>query len=487
MKRSEFFGYAGILLLAAAGLVRSIFPDSGTVALGLLLLGLVLFLVYFFRAGGTVQAFLGRRSTREGGNVLGTAVFVIGISVLVNFLAATLNLRVDITKDRLFTLAPETAAALARAPRPPEVWVLYPKNDPRTEPLRQLMNAAKHAAPELEFHVIDPWQEPLKAAEFEIRDYATVVQVGDRFESFAGTSEESFLSALLLASREERARIGFVRGHGEMLYNDPGPRGLRQAALALDRRGLLPYSLDMLAGDPLADSADVVVFAGPQAPLSPDEQDSLTVYLETGGRLLVLLDPVSGESLASILGQAGLTFVPKFLADPDQRDPLVHLPRFTSHPVVRSLAEKRLQVVLAGVGEILSENNTRDRRSARLMMTGPRGGVAEDPSQEGRERNLAMASEWKTASGQVARMVVIGDKDFVNNLSYETLGNADLFLGAIRWLSEVEPDIDLRPQVRTNRPVVLSLQQGRALWVLYVCVLPLSVLGTGISVWWRRR
>ena len=77
--------------------------------------------------------------------------------------------------------------------------------------------------------------------------------------------------------------------------------------------------------------------------------------------------------------------------------------------------------------------------------------------------------------------------NFPTNNFFDALGNGDLFMGLIRWLGEEESLIELRPRPQTNRPVVLSRQQGRALMVLTVGLLPLSVLLSGTVVWWKRR
>jgi ABC-type uncharacterized transport system involved in gliding motility auxiliary subunit len=85
------------------------------------------------------------------------------------------------------------------------------------------------------------------------------------------------------------------------------------------------------------------------------------------------------------------------------------------------------------------------------------------------------------------RLVVLGDADFAANRSFDFLGNGDLFLNAVQWLADRESWIELRPRAGTERPVILSRQQGRALMVLVVGLLPLGVVGAGFAVWWKRR
>lgn len=483
--RVEYLGYAGLLFLAAAGLVRLLFLNSGTVSLVLLVAGIVLFLVYVFRAGLSVQRFLTRRSTREGGNVFFTGLFVLGIVVVANVLVSTLDLQRDVTADKVFTLAPETRSALLAAPVPPKVLVFQPPGTPAAEAIRLMLEAAVLIRPDLEYQVLDPWQEPVLAGKYGLRQYATVVEVGDRFQTFPGVTEEEFTTALIRATRGERLTVGFLRDHGEPLLTDPGERGMARAADALNRRGLGPiYFNAQTAG---MDTLNALVIAGPQTDPPGAEIDSVSAYLERGGRVLVLLDPASPITLDSLLAVAGLRFVPRFVRDPDLRDPLVQLPRFSGHPVVAALAQRRIQVVLIGAGGLLDERKPGFAQT-RLLWSGPRAVFDGDPpSEEAQAKVFAYAVQWQARPDREARLVVIADSDFVVNRNWETLGNADLFLGAVSWLAEPGKVTDIRPRARTNRPVVLTNQQGRALWVLVVLFLPLMILASGFTVWWKRR
>lgn len=486
--RSDLLGYGGVLLLVAAGLVRVMVIGSGSLSLTLAVLGGILFLVYFFRAGASVERFLGRRSTRVGGTVLGTTLFVIGIAVLVNILAGMFRLRLDTTEDKLFTLAPETAAALRAAPEPPEVWVFYPDQTGVPERMRRILEAARDADPRLRFHIVDPRRDPVKAFEFQLQNFASVVQVGEHHEVFDRPTEEGFLAALLKASQDRAQFAGFVRGHGESPLMSTEPGGMRTAAETLYHRNFVPFNLNMLAGGMVHDSLDVMVVMGPRTELSPAEADSVRDYLNAGGGLLLALDPARGATWNRVLARVGLRFDPRFISDPDQIDPqIVHPAEIASHPVVAPLGVRRVQVAFPGVGEIVAGTAPESSQVKILYRSGKRATLAGDPSSEARSRGLAAAASWPAPGGREGRLVVFGDADFATNQYFGSLGNGDLFLAAMQWLAGRESLIELRPRSRTDRPVVLTRQQGRALMVLVVGLLPLGVLAAGSAVWWRRR
>ncbi len=488
-RRNDLLGYLGLACLAGAVLVRLLVERSGTAALVLAVAGAALFLAYFFRAGREVQTFLSRRSTREGGNVLGVVLFVLGIAVLVNVLGARFRLSADLTGDKLFTLAPETVTALHRAPEPPKVWVFYPEGDPVTFALRRILDAARLADPSLTYKVVDPERDPVQASGFGIQDHATVVQVGDRHETFTGAEEQDFVAALIRAYRSRKARVAFLRGHGESHYRDGSPRGLRDGAEALVKRGYEVFGLSILEGGALRDSVDVLVVAGPEVPFTPVETDSVTAFMRAGGRVLLLLDPQYPVALDSVLAPAGFRYHPRFLSDPDMRDPQVVIPSdYSSHPVVRSLRQRLTAVVFRGVGSFdRSAGALPGLRQAELLRSGPRTTVAGESESVPRSRILAEAAQWSGGGKKLGRLVAVGDSDFATQSMFNVLGDGDLFLSSVQWLAENEDLIELRPRPHTDRPVILTRHQGRALMVVFVLLLPVAVIAAGTVVWWRRR
>jgi len=487
MKRGvELVGYAGVALLGVAGALRLLVIDSGSMALVLGAAGVVLFLVYFFRAGAEIQQFLGRRSTREGGNALAVVLLVLGSLFLVNLLGREFRLHRDLTADRLYSLAPETVRALEAAPAPPEIWVFQPEGSALQNAVRELAEAARLAVPRVEVHIVDPDRDPARAVAFGLNDYGTVVRVGDKKVIFTGWHEEDFVSALTRASSSKVTSIGFLNGHGEAYPAEEGPAGLEDAGRLLDRRGYVVRGVNLTRHPyALIDSLDVLAIVAPREELTRAEEDSVLEFLQRGGSLLLLLDPSYPVGLDGILSTVGLRFDPRFLSDPDQRDPQVLVPvDFSNHPVVRDLRNRRMSPVLRGVGEVSRETRS-GIRTATLMWSGPRAVVAGEEDSVPRRRALAVAAE--RPGDPRMRMVVVGDRDFALNALFGTLGSGDLFLGAIQWLIQREDLVSIRPRLRTSRPVSVSRQQGRALLVLLVGLVPLAVLGVGTLVWWRRR
>jgi ABC-type uncharacterized transport system involved in gliding motility auxiliary subunit len=72
-------------------------------------------------------------------------------------------------------------------------------------------------------------------------------------------------------------------------------------------------------------------------------------------------------------------------------------------------------------------------------------------------------------------------------LGSRQLGNRDLFVNMVNWLSSDEDLISIRPKSREDRPVNLTTQRMQVTFWFGVVVLPLLVVGTGFFTWWKRR
>jgi hypothetical protein len=192
--------------------------------------------------------------------------------------------------------------------------------------------------------------------------------------------------------------------------------------------------------------------------------------------------------LARLLDPFAVRFLPAALLDPDQREPgVLTAGEYAPHPILESLQARRIQVIFPGVGEVVVGGSRPGLQTTALLRSGRRTRVAQHPDLEARPRSLGAAVERDRKPGPPTRVVVLGDADFASNRTFDYLGNGDLFMNTVQWLADRESWIELRPRSVTSRTVSLSRQQGRALMVAVVGLLPLGVVLAGLATWWRRR
>ena len=99
--------------------------------------------------------------------------------------------------------------------------------------------------------------------------------------------------------------------------------------------------------------------------------------------------------------------------------------------------------------------------------------------------HLAVAAEnFETG----ARLVVFGDAGFVANQNVSPqMANLDLFMNAVDWLAEEEELISIRPKPRENHALVMTPMHVNMTFVTTIILIPLTVFGVGVGVWWKRR
>ena len=95
--------------------------------------------------------------------------------------------------------------------------------------------------------------------------------------------------------------------------------------------------------------------------------------------------------------------------------------------------------------------------------------------------------EFLSDPDRQARLVVVGDVDFVNNANLLAYGNSDLLMAMLLWLTEQENRIALTPRPELFEPMVLTLNQTRWLRIAFIGGLPVICFLLAILVVWRRR
>ena len=193
-----------------------------------------------------------------------------------NYLASRHYSRTDLTRNRLYSLSPETIAYISEIKTPVKIIVTIPPDseEPSTTLLyryvRNLLQEYENAgrdgtAKKIEVEFVDVFRE-FRKAEAISRSYGienpneTLVVSGDkrrtilpadllhsseeRTTTFWG--EQAFTSAIIEVTDEKPDRVYFLVGHGEMQIDDVDPRrGLSQFAHELAMRSFKLKALDL--------------------------------------------------------------------------------------------------------------------------------------------------------------------------------------------------------------------------------------------------
>jgi gliding motility-associatede transport system auxiliary component len=154
----------------------------------------------------------------------------------------------------------------------------------------------------------------------------------------------------------------------------------------------------------------------------------------------------------------------------------------TAQSFIQTSANSWAETDLAGLFTGKTAENNKDRDVQGPVSLGAavteeiKGANAATPKKDGDESKKVEA-----------RLVVIGDSDFVTNSLLGVQGNRDLFLNTLNWLSQQENLISIRPKDPDDRRITLTADQQRWVKLLALLVLPAAIFGAGIFNWSRRR
>jgi ABC-type uncharacterized transport system involved in gliding motility auxiliary subunit len=111
-----------------------------------------------------------------------------------------------------------------------------------------------------------------------------------------------------------------------------------------------------------------------------------------------------------------------------------------------------------------------------------------DPK-KGKKGPFTLAATGTVQGTPSGRFIVVGTSQWAENraMGSRTLGNRDLFMNMINWLSADEDLISIRPKSTEDRPLTLTAQKLNLVFWLSVVFFPLAIVGFGLATWWKRR
>ncbi|HZG37282.1 MAG TPA: Gldg family protein [Nodosilinea sp.] len=501
------------LALMTAGLIAGIVAGWTLLPAGLLVGGIGLLLLGLVLGNQGQGRFWAQRSTEAGANALVSALAVLAILGLVNFLAVRYASRVDLTENQLFTLAPQSQEVVQSLENPTRIVIFDPLPNPQD---RQLLESYRQAGSQFTFDYVNPYNDPRQAQEFGATQTGMVFLESGANRRFLQNvspterlSERSLTNALDQAASDRPLTVYFTQGHQEFAI-DGSDTGFLQAATALEDKSAVVQPLDLSQTSSVPNDASVVVVAGPAAEFFDAEVNALQTYLNGGGSLMLLIDPRTSPGLDSLLDPWGVTLDDRIVLDTSGTGQLVGLgpaaPLVTDygdHPITRDFRGGRSFFPLvrpvnieevAGVTAVpLLQSNPQSRAEA--LSTAGELQFDENAPPSGPytlgvalSRPIAGATASEGEPSPESRLVVIGNATFATDGLFEQQLNGDVFLNAISWLGQqTDATLSIRPKEVTNRRITLTVQQQIGLGVFALLVLPVIGLGLAVLMWLRRR
>lgn len=478
-----------------------------------------------------MPSWLKARQTKYSAYMAVYILVILAVLAAVNFLANRYSKAYDATKNKQYSLSDQTIKIVRDLKAPVRLVYFGTTSDFGTA--RDTLDRYAALSPKISVEYVDPVKKPQVAkAEGFRSDSPVIVESGTRREGAKAVSEEEVTAALIRALKTGERNVCFVTGFGEHSIDDTEANGYSVLKALLERENYKTKSVTLKpatapeagkkleVGQPAPAAANVnvavpsectvTVLGGPQSDYPQPVVDALQKYVENGGRAMFMLDqtmrigrsePAAEQvALEKVLTDWGVTVNKDLVLDlsglgqifgfgPEVpvvlqyeshaiTQPLTRIP--TAYPLTRSLDVK------AGAKTTVDKLVATSDDSLATSEIGPGGQV--DPK-KGRKGPLTLMAAGTYAGTKQGRFVVSGTSLWATNSFAGTrqLGNRDLFVNSVNWLSSDEDLISIRPKAPEDQALNVTGYRLRLMFWLSLVIFPLGVVGFGLATWWKRR
>ncbi|HLZ07465.1 MAG TPA: Gldg family protein [Chloroflexota bacterium] len=460
------------------------------------------FIVYaaLERPENTAQT-LTSRGVRYGSNTLVMSVAFVGILALVNILGNRYSTRLDLTQNKLYTLSPLSLQVEGELQQPVHAIAFYSKSQGGQDTFEPLLKEYAAHSSLFTYEFVDPQLKPSLANQYKVQFPGTTVLVsGTKFQTVTGSDEGALTSGLLKLVRTKAEIAYYLTGHGEIDLAGTAQDGGSTVKTSLESQNYTVTPLNLAATAKVPADASLLIVAGPTAALLPAEVTALESYIDSGGKVLFLVDKRQRPILEPIAERYGVEIGNGIVIEPTQslpNDPVVPLiNHFQSSPITKDLPQL---LFLAATSVTPLKTPPAGVQVQSLAQTTSDSWLETDTQQIHFDPGVdpvgpltvavSVTKAGATANDASAyRLVFIGDVAFASNgmmQQYSAL-NGTLLTNVADWLTSNEDLIQVQAKVPTDQTMTLSTTQLNLIGVT-AALLPLLVITIGAVVWWKRR
>lgn len=461
---------------------------------------------------------LNRDPVKYGGYA---AILTVGMAlllVLVNILVQQLDLKFDLTEEKLFSLSEESVNFLKGLDEDITIIALYEEGKAPRE-VQEMLTLYEKASPRVHVEFMDLEKNPQLATEYEKegerlqqgsiivkgeRAYRIIKSYDDLYDvNYTGFAAEKRITAAIHAVTTGASPVIYeLVGHGEQRLARYGMSDF------LERENLTSKELNLIKEGKVPDDAAMVLILAPTQDLTPGEAEILNTYLSEGGRLFVAADVRAGELpvLNELLSRYGAQFDYGFVIEQNRKyhkgNPYQVIPTVEYHDITKLVTQNKEALILQWTQAVKEEEiKRRNVNVMPLLTSSDRSFLRKDLEREDIQRGegdipgphtLAAAIEERLddRGEKKTRIVLVGAGTLLENLypfNAQIPGNLDFFMGGVLWCIERKDMLSIPSKSLLNLPLSLTATQVLVYSVVVVAVIPLAFFITGTIIWLRRR
>jgi len=476
-----------------------------------------------------IKSILTNKRTRYGTFSTLTAMFVIGVLVLVNVVVGQFHTKFDMTEEKLYSISDQTKNILDGLTEDITIYPLF-RSGQENRVFAEILDQYAAASPHITIVPKDPYQYASFVAQYSSEDVSlpvdsVIVESGKRFRVLPASRLVTYtydpqtfqqqLSSIDIEPRVTNAIQYVLQDDTPMAYEVMGHNEYPLSAMFVDIMEEANYtlsSLELMSINKIPEDCDLLIISTPERDYSAAEAEVVLEYLRRGGRALVMVDmlPYELPNLASVLEAYGVQMNNHMIYEADtsriiMNDPGIFLPIMENHEVNQSILAKGYPVILGyaqGVETLAARKNS--LKIEPLLSVTNQAYAKNNPNAQSVNKEAddlsgpfvvvaAITDNVFVANATtVTKLVVCGTstllEDVLNNYNYGT--NGEFFVKALDWLTDKsDADTVYVPSKTYTATAYLAMtaQQANNTKIVAMGVIPGVTIAVGFVIWLRRR
>ena len=233
-----------------------------------------------------------------------------GVAVVINLIGIRYDQRVDLTKDKRFTLSEQSSKVLEALNTEIELLAFFSTQSEEAQNFRILKDNLSSLTDKINITTIDPLQDPILAQQYDItQQFGTIViKQGEQIIRIEeGFGEEQIINALVRLSSGTQHNICVSTGHRELDTADTyNPIGMGFAAQKLTGQNYRLTPINLMREGGVPEECEVLLIAGPQSEFLPPEYEMVAKHIAEGKHLMLLIDPTLSTPLTADMERYGV-------------------------------------------------------------------------------------------------------------------------------------------------------------------------------------
>ena len=436
-------------------------------------------------------------------------------------------LRIDLNKYSEFSLSSNTINLLSNIKKPINIYLIIQEKHHLYMDLRNIFEEYSFHSDKINIFWTDPVKNPSKTEElihsYKLDSYPALVIdngaqsrviYGDELivvDSLENTSifkgEKVISSAVYEINSGSKPKIYFTTGNGENLLEDIDNNGYSSLNIDLETQSIDLKSFNLNGYKSIPSDASAVVVAGPKRMLSDSSLNVLESYLNSSGRLLILLDSNYESGLDKILKKWGVSLTSGYVFDESQtlkgRD--VNVNNYGKHEITNEI-DFLVKLLLPRAIIPISKPNDEDVDLPKVSML-----LRSSDNSWIEMSSLNQSPKFEELKGDIlgpiylgvaiergviqeldveipsSKIVLIGDSDFISNANIID-GNKDFFRRSVNWLIDRNNQLGINHKNINNIKISASSKNIKIISTISIIFVPLLILFIGIIILlWRKK